>query len=340
MSSTKQFLLSFIICLIAFSLIAFAISGIFADNGDSDDTKDKISTDVLENTKKPLSDSAIKSEGRTVSALIVGLDPVDPALCEVDALFVIKADVDNKQLFVCSVPADAKYEISGSYTEKGSSESHNYTYFMSFKDTIIERNAAEDSFSEGLEYLKGKASAVTGVNIDYYFAININQARNIFDKFTEGKDIGFTVPEPLRYDYNPTTDEEGNIVNDYKDSSFDIVVNEGAIKDVSGTMAVDIARYKDYTGREDRESMQVKLIKAFVEQALTPDNSFKTQLMSANDPLSIFGIKDTNITADQIKGHLDDLFSLSEYEFNSVSINFYNNEISNGSITTIHEDFK
>ena len=347
MSSTKQFLLSFIICLVAFSLIGIGLLKFFSSD-DSNTIKDDGTVGLPDNiTDDPSNDdpsnegkSATKKTGRTVSALFVGLDPVDPDTHEIDALIVVKADVDNKQLYVCSVPTDIQYEISGVYST-GSEEEQDYTYYMSFKNTLIERERTDGTFTKGLEYITGKVSALTGVNIDYYFAVDTKQAASVFNRFTADSPVYYLVPEWMKYDYNPKYDEEtGEMIYDYNDSPHDIYVYEGKHEKLNGSEAVQISRFVDYTRDGDRQSTQVSLIEAFVKAALSDKNALKTQLFETNDPFALVGIskKNTNITAEQVKDNLDFVFSLSEYEFNAVPFN-YNGRITNSKVPALHEDF-
>ena len=78
-----------------------------------------------------------------------------------------------------------------------------------------------------------------------------------------------------------------------------------------------------------------------MKTALTSENSFKTELLGFDNPLSIFGIsaKNTNITTADIIKHLDLAFSLSEYEFISVPFR-YNNIVKNDKVSSLRENFQ
>ena len=342
MSSTKQFILSFLICLAAFSFIALGLSKFMTketpDNGP-----------VQSNDQNPDGTSdgekiedMLSTEGEAVCGLVVGLDPVDSQKPEIDALIVVKADVLNKKLYVCSIPTDTKYEISGTYLVDG--EKQDYTYTMSFKETVINRSEDLSDYTDGLEYLAGKVSALTGLDIKYYAALNGDQAATVFNRFTDGGIKDYIVPEPMKYDadpkYDPETDE---VVYDYS-GELDINLYEGKHEPLTGAKAVGLSRYLDYRtgdGQTNRCTTQVELIESFVKTALTSDNSFKKDLLSFDNPLSVFGIssKNTNITAADIIKHLDLAFSLSEYEFVSVPFR-YNNIVRNDKVSALREHFQ
>ena len=343
MSSTKQFILSFLICLVAFSALAFGLSKFMAK--DDAQVDPIIGTEVGEqggSSESEIISGMLSSSGESVCGLVVGLDPVDPQKPEIDALIVVKADVSGKKLYVCSIPTDTKYEISGTYLVDG--EKQDYTYTMSFKETVINRSEDLSDYTDGLEYLAGKISALTGLNIEYYAALNGNQAATVFNRFTGGGLEDYIVPEPMKYDADPKYNEEtGETEYDYS-GNLDINLYEGVHEPLTGAKAVGLSRYLDYysgDGQTNRCSTQVDLIESFVKTALTSENSFKTELLGFDNPLSIFGIsaKNTNITTADIIKHLDLAFSLSEYEFISVPFR-YNNIVKNDKVSSLRENFQ
>ncbi len=343
MSSTKQFILSFLICLAAFSFIALGLSRFMTkDDENNGPVQSEVQGQQGTKTDDEKLENMLTTTGKSVCGLVVGLDPVDTENPEIDALIVVKADVSNKKLYVCSIPTDTKYEISGTYLVDG--EKQDYTYTMSFKETVINRSENLSDYTDGLEYLTGKVSALTGLDIEYYIALTGNQAAGVFNVFTGGGIKDYIVPEAMKYDadpkYDPETDE---VIYDYS-GALDINLYEGKHEPLTGAKAVGLSRYLDYKtgdGQTNRCTTQVELIESFVKTALTADNSLKATLLTMKDPLTTFAInkKNTNITTADIIKHLDLAFSLSEYEFVSVPFR-YNNIVRNDKVSTLREHFQ
>ena len=342
MSSTKQFILSFLICLVAFSFLALGLSKFMSKETKVTEKLPDSTHSQGNSSEEEIINGMLTYSAEAVCGLVVGLDPVDPEKPEIDALVVVKADPATKKLYVCSIPTDTKYEISGTYLEDG--EKQDYTYTMSFKETVINRSEDLSDYTDGLEYLTGKVSALTGLNIQYYVALNGTQAATVFNRFTDGGIDKYIVPEPMKYDadpkYNPETDETEY---DYS-GQLDINLYEGVHEPLTGAKAVGLSRYLDYRsgdGQTNRCTTQVELIESFVKTALNPENSFKAELLSFGNPLSIFGLSDknTNITTADIIKNLDLAFSLAEYEFVSVPFR-YNNIVRNDKVSTLREHFQ
>lgn len=305
MSPAKQFILSFLICLAAFSLLGFLVNGYFEDTLFSNSHISTVPKDY-ESEKNSDDITTPVPEGKGFTAVIIGNDLSTE---ETDAIILLKVDSSEKKFMVCSIPTDSRYVITGS-----DSDGNNYTGSMSFKDTIK---------NYGTDYLIKKIYAITDMKADFYASINTAQARRIFNEFC-GEGLRYTVPEAMEYD----------------DIYEDIDLYEGD-QYLNGAKAVQLMRYRSYqsgNGDVKRCTTQVELIRAFVKSALNPQNPLKSKLLDEAARKNLLsGIK-TNVTANDILENLDFVFSIGEYEF--ISVPFRNSTmIKTENVSSIHEDF-
>lgn len=176
MSSGMQFLLSLLLCLAAFSAIAFSAIGFIEDKFFMED-----GISVIEHEE--YDDKSIEKEektGKTVSALVIGKDI---STNEVDALVLLKADCDSKKLLACSIPTETEFVLNSAIAD--------YVAKMSFKDSVVNND---------VKYLVDKIYAITGTEIDYYAMIDTASARKIFNEFCTEKGLEYTIPHLMVYD--------------------------------------------------------------------------------------------------------------------------------------------
>ncbi|MBE6623931.1 MAG: LytR family transcriptional regulator [Ruminococcaceae bacterium] len=176
MSSGMQFLLSLLLCLAAFSAIAFSAIGFIEDKFFMED-------DISVIEHEEYDDKSIEKEektGKTVSALIIGKDI---STNEVDALVLLKADCDSKKLLACSIPTETEFVLNSAIAD--------YVAKMSFKDSVV---------NNSVKYLVNKVYAITGTDIDYYAMIDTASARKIFNEFSAEQGLEYTIPHSMVYD--------------------------------------------------------------------------------------------------------------------------------------------
>lgn len=307
MSPKKQFILSFFICLVAFSFLGIMVNGYFEDalfhdiNIDNNQSKDYDEDSSDDFFTTPVTD------GKGFTAMIIGNDI---STNETDAIILVKVDFNTEKIMVCSIPTESKYEITGI-----DSTGNNYSGSMSFKDTIQ---------NYGTDYLINKIYALTDMKIDYYAVINTSDARRIFNEFCGNTGLRYTVPEAMEYD----------------DIYEDIDLYEGD-QYLNGSKAVQLMRYRDYesgNGDVKRCSTQVEVIRAFVKTALNSDNPLKEKLLDETARKNLLsGIK-TNVTSSDILENIDFIFSIGKFEFVSVPFR-YSALITADNVSSLHEDF-
>lgn len=150
-----------------------------------------------------------------------------------------------------------------------------------------------DAFSEyGLDYVIRKINAMTGLPVDRYALVNLEQFPGIVDTL-EG--ITYTVPCAMKYD-----DNKGNL---------HINLNAGA-QLLNGQQALDMLRFNGYT---DGVNSRIKTAVSFV-RAMMQKMTNVTYLPKA--PELYEQIKDmliTNFTAEDLAANLDLIFKYGEY---------------------------
>lgn len=306
MSASKQFLLSFVICLAVFSLLGYYINGYFIKL--FNDTGNNPSSDESQYTGTEVSgDVGSGNLPRYVSALVVGKDLTEDVP---DSLMIIKADRISKKIMIAAIPADAKYEVTG-VTSSGKSLSGS----VSFKNTYRDY---------GIDYLINKLYALTDIKIDYYAVLDTNAAQTIFNLVCGADGLKYVVPEKMVYE------DEIASINLYEGEQY-----------LNGSKAVQLLRYKTYkTGTSDvkRRATQMDFVEELAKNKLTSDNSYKQTLLNESERKKLLSYVVTNASSDDVYNNLDLLFSLSEYEFISVPFR-YNALIKTENVSTLHSDF-
>lgn len=307
MSSSKQFILSFFICIAAFSFLGYLVNGYFEKTLFSDNQTGKNPENHYAEVDPPDIFSDPVSDGEGFSALIVGKDLSTDTT---DALILVRADRGTEKFMVCSIPPRARYAITGT-----DSEGNKYTGSMSFGDTVK---------NYGVPYLIDKIYALTNLDIDYYAIIDTDDARRLFNEFCGSTGLRYTVPEDMEYD----------------DIYEDIHLTEGD-QYLNGAAALQLLRYREYksgNGDVKRCTTQVEVIRAFAKAALSSENPLKARLLDENVRTKLLSGVETNVTAGDIADNLDLVFSLGDFEF--VSIPFrYSAMVSAENVSSIHEDF-
>lgn len=309
MSSAKQFLISFIICLVVFGTLSYFIAEninktLFSDEPELTDTeKDTNKPSVAPDGTEPSVDPA-----KGFTALIIGKDPTTS---DVDALILCRVDKQTKKMSVCSIPTDTRYEISGT-----DSDGERYDGSLSFKETVKVYN---------IDFLLKKIYALTDQKIDYYAELSLASARTLIGELAGSSGVLFTVPEQMDYD-----EDEGSGIH----------LREGA-QYLSGAKAVELLRYRTYkSGQSDtkRCTVQVDFIRKLVQETLTADNPLYTKLLDEGERKRLLNMVKTNVTGDDILWNLELVFTLKDYEFVSIPFRF-GDMIRADHVGTLHDTF-
>ncbi len=310
MSSIKRFLLSFIIFLVIFTLIAHNVTDYFEGILLAPDENDAQHTGTLPGTSNSPEKNNQDTEtgGRSFGALVIGKDL---STSQTDALILVRVNKEEKNIMVCSIPTDTEYEISG-HDESGAE----YSGSLSFKETI-------DTY--GTDYLIKKITALTGIKIDYHATLSTSTAKTLINTFA-GAGVVYTVPEKMEYD----------------DLIEDINLPEGT-QHLTGAKAIQFLRYRTYksgNGDVKRCTNQTGFIKKFVEAALSPENPLKASLLNDSTKKSLLSGITTNVTTEDIAQNLDLVFNLSEYDFDSVTFPYFRAMITSENVSSLHQTFK
>lgn len=307
MSSTKQFFLSFLICLAAFGLLGYLITGLveerfFAPTVPNAGVQNPDTADI----SNPLPEDTDTGVGFT--ALLIGKDT---ASNEIDALILLRVEKEQKKVSVCSIPADTRYAVTGT-----DSSGNSYSGSLTFKDT-------EKSY--GLPYLLKKVYALTDQKVDYYAQISLSAARTLLSELTGSTGLLYTVPETMEYE-----EEDGAGIHLKEGSQY-----------LSGAKAVELLRYRTYNsgnGDVKRCTTQVDFLRRLISDTLTPDNPLKEKLLSESERKRLLSYVNTNVTSEDIVKHLDLVFSLHDFEF--VSIPFrYSGLVKTENVSALHDTF-
>ena len=307
MSSAKKFVLSFLVCLLVFSILGNVAYKYF-DNALFGTGEGEIPSGDDQYTDIPKSDTSVTETGDkgTVSALILGKDL---STNEIDAIIIVKADKALKKIAVSSIPTESRYAVTGT-----DSKGNYYSGSMSFKETY---NAY------GIDYLVKKIYALTDVKADYYAIVNSHAAQTIINELC-GNGIRYTVPEKMEY----TDTVRGADIDLYEGDQY-----------LNGTKAVQLLRFRDYksgNGDVKRCTTQIEFIREILG-VMNAENPLKAKLDDAKST-KLLSYLITNATAKDVSENLDMLFNLSEYTFVSVPFR-YSALIKAEHVSSLHADF-
>ncbi len=310
MSSTKQFLLSFLICLVIFSIIAWNVVGYLEKEIILNSSGEKGSEQPVDSTKTPDNETPPEDtdtpekipEVTYFSALVICEDSKSRAL---DALILVSADLETEKIMASAIPVDTLYAVTGS-------------------DSAGERVSYELSLSEayamyGVDYLVDRMSALVGIDIEFYAVANSINAKTAINSLGR---VQYNIPEDMQYDdiYEP------------------IQLTKGT-KQLDGSMAMQLLRYRSYlsgNGDTRRRTTHISFIREFVSQILVSDN--KTQLVSKVKNFRNNFI--TNVSNEDIDKYSDLVFSLSEFEFVNENFPVYATPIDESRVAELHDRFR
>lgn len=297
-SVVRNFVVTFLVSLLIFAGVAYAIVANVSDLFSPDDASTgETSEDVVTNEYGETVDSNYIEVNTPVGSdssdsftmLLVGTDyqpdvftdydvsamnenktgfPIRGRKIQADSIVILKADRRSNNFVFISIPSDMAVMVEGT--------------------KVMLRYVYDDY---GIEYLKNILHAMTGMNIDYHAVVSVTNLATIIDN-TGG--IAYNVPTDMRY-----TDESQNLV---------INIPKGnALLD--GNTAVNMLRYCGYTdGDVSRRALASGFLRALIKKLATPENF--TSALTLFSELAQY--VETNFTMTDLTKHLEIIFAYPE----------------------------
>ena len=339
LSATKNFVLTFVIALIIFGLIAYMLVGLVLNNllgtGEETAPPEETTAEPEEGPEGPIG-IQYADTGESFNILLIGTDyrpsdfvNYDPAMLEL--LYGIKAD----DVTPSSPPSDVKpkpgsvvsdkdyWSGDGIVADDGSlvfangfysvdyrlietdslvliradKEREQFTFTVFPTDAYVDMSGKYVKLSEvygryGLETLLNKVYAMTGVMIDNYAVISVEQFPALVD--TLGG-ISFNVPCDMNY-----VDRAGGIEINLK----------AGLQRLDGDGVLDVLMFRDYQGSGSRERTTAELIKKFITTFISITNYNRAPAVFAELEAMI----DTDFSIDEFKKNIDVIF---KYAYNN-----------------------
>ncbi len=306
MSAIKNFIVTFIISVLIFGLLAYFVVNIANDTILSADASDDI-PDVETNTVEPNNNPSqgaietdaegnlifyeINSESFTV--LLVGTDyqpdilpdydltilnnrekqgkfPYRERVVSADAIVLLRIDRENKEFAICSIPGNTRVTYGG-----------------------VETPLGELYDKKGIEFLCDKVTAMTGLGIDYYASMSLSDFGAIIDSVGG---VTYDVPCDMHYE----------------DASQGLIISlERGLQNLSGEKALQLLRFDGYTdGVSTRAQTMTKFGKALLDKLTGAE--FLRQAINLYTSWS--GTIVTNFTAEDLTKHIDLMFAYPSFE--------------------------
>lgn len=289
-SAFKNFFITFGVCLIVFGLIGWqlvypAIDNIMSNTSNTDvsEVSSDNSTDTSgEVTEPPI----IVDEGETFTSVIIGKAADGLAA----SVIYLRVNESNKTFSYCYIPAD---------TQIGSNIG---------KDVPIKYMATQ---IDGGSIAK-KISALTGVSIDYYAVLGMEELTAVVGQLNEAY---IDIPQEIKYP-NPEFAEqiaelsEGEEIPD----EYNIIIPQGR-NTIDADIVKNIMNYNPTGGNEyhvlTKKLYETVFIQFFTNPGTKKNNSALYSLL--ND------IENTNITPGVIDKNLDLIFTYDVYQLNQIN---------------------
>lgn len=305
LSAFRNFALTFLLSALIFGLIAYFIVGFVIDTlsvtisaEPADDTYDLVyadSTDDTEDTAPPVDEDPI--EGETFNILLIGTD-YQPELFDdydyeekwtgtgfpdrrsrkysADMLVMLRVDKENRKFIFCALPANTRVSVDGLYMPLG--------------NVYAEK---------GVDFLCGKVTGLTGLQMNYYAVIDVGEIAAIID--TLGG-VSYFVPEDMQYE-----DPAQNLKIDLKRGTTTL----------DGKKAAQLLRYVGYTsGNAARMNTTVSYMQALMAKFTNVTYLSKAPQLYRD----IVKHMKTNFTFADLTANLDLIFAYSKFE--AVTVNY------------------
>ncbi len=312
-SALKNFIITFCVSLLLFGLLSYIIVAnvgqVFNNEsettGEENNSEDTKKTNIPSVTTAPL-ETETDINGNTVvvhpkddsfTVLLVGTDyqpntlndydlselnknisgfPIKEREIYADSIMILRADRKNSRFLISMLPSNMNVSVRGN---------------KAFLGSLYEKY--------GIDFMCDMVTAMTGLKIDYYSAVSIEDFAYIIDDIGG---INYTVPLDMNYE-DPSQD-------------LSIHIQKGA-RTLDGNTVVQMLRYNLYpNGNSDRMQLGISFFKALFEKMTDLSNLDKTSELFTN--LSKY--VETNITAAVVTRHTDILFAYRT--FNTVVVTY------------------
>ena len=324
MSAIRNFILTFIMSLLIFGLMAyglvkFSMSAIQIGGTTDDPVETKEETRGADNTEGEIHEDLSSLKGNTFSAIIVGTDyqpsvfndysskgesesgfPIEARTIETDAIIFVHFNKETGDMVFSSIPAETRISIGGLST--------------TLQNLYREKGAGA---------LADKVMALTGLPVDYYVIISAEKFKSLIDDLGG---ITYYVATDMKY----KNEEKG----------LDVNLKKGSQK-LNGQKALDMLRYAEYSdGRSSRRKCGVAFAKAMAKLYLTQANQESAAMLYSK----YAGYFETNFTLDALSENVDLVFAYGrmnvvEYTYPGRSTGSGDSEIFNADISKATEYF-
>lgn len=220
-----------------------------------------------------------------------GFYSIDYRLIETDSLILLRADKEREQFTFTVLPVDSYVDMSGKYVK-----------------------LSEVYGRYGLETLLNKVYAMTGVIIDNYAVVSMEDFPRLVDALGG---INYNVPCDMKY-----TDKAGEINIDLK----------AGVQRLDGKGVLDVLMFKDYKDGGSRERTTAELIKKFITTFINITNYNRAPAVFAE----LEAIVDTDFQLDDFKKNIDLIFKYA-YNNREVFVTTTKVTVGNEELTVIDE---
>ena len=295
MSAVRNFIITLILSLLIFGLIAYGIVqfalGAFGLDGKGDESQgtDSITVEpdgsVTDSPDDPKTWDDVKGDSFTV--LLIGTDhqpsvykdygksegtdengfPKDPRAVGADTMILVRVNKETGECVICAIPTNTKITADG-----------------------MQCRLSELYAMKGAEAVKRRVMALTGLPVDYYAAISVE---NFAKLINELGGVTFFVANDINY-----VDNTGKTVN----------LRRGSQK-LNGEKAVSMLKYRGYgDGDNTRRSCAAKFIKELAKAVLVQSNYSDANVLYTKYK----DYFDTDFTLDVLGKNIDLIFSYSK----------------------------
>lgn len=308
--SLRNFAITFAVSLVVFGFLAFNFAKLAMSNIAAGFTDTPTATDTAEETlgvfnpfENPDDTEISTIQGDSFNFLLVGLDYQasvfddydeemenyvkaalsgkqengvaqlisysQTRLVSADAILVGRVDKEDHRLLMTALSGNTRVFVDGVHTDLG---------------TVL--------VNKGIDFFRGKVTALTGLNIDYYGVVSIPAMEAIIDRLGG---LSFKVPCAMEYE-DPA---EG----------LEIKLKEGS-QWLSGKTALQVLRYASY---EDRDISRMSVLRDMAVSMMTSVERITTL---SNAPELYKTLKNgvaTNLSIADFTNHLDLIFRLGEF---------------------------
>ena len=236
--SIRNFFLVFLMSIVVFSVIAVLVlqyaDGMMADVLAGASPEGGLSDQLQEGPQDLTPNVQTQEGGECVSFLVCGLDEMNGWA---DGIFLVRLDKTQSACTLISIPANTRLYVGGTDRPLGSLAA-----------------------LESPAFLKQKITAITGLPVDYYVAVDMEGFVKLVDL---AGGIDFEVTQDMKY-----RDPEQALKIDLK----------AGVQRLDGEKALQLVRYCGYpNGTEGRHETQTAFFKAFAAAVMKADNVFKAQ---------------------------------------------------------------